>query len=140
MGTPVSVISGFLCICLFISLMRNPEINGTIIRKDVLMLTYLSVGCYSFAMVLYTIVDIFVWLDDVIIVVFVISAFRLCYAISSCLIYWLLIFRVYHTFKGTTYGLSRCTYIFSAILVIIFFIVSLMAIAYNYLIIFDLKR
>ena len=136
-AAPPSFISGIVCICTVVGLMKNSLISREHIRTNVLALTYGSIGCYSLSMIIFSVGNVFLWLDQAVIGFLIISIFTFFYTISQVLIYWLLIFRVYHTFKESIYYLSKCTYIFFAILVILFFILSMLAILYNYLVIFD---
>merc|ERR1712228_201375 len=66
-----------------------------------------------------------------------VSLFCCTYAISQILIYWLLIFRINHTFKSTKYALTKCRYIFLTTMVIAYFMLSILMIAYNYLVVFE---
>ena len=131
-AVPFSVISCIVCIIPLIALVRKPSILTQHILKSVLTLTYGSIGCYALSMIFFTLGNILlITLHSIGFIV--IGCFTVFYVISQVLIYSLLMFRVYHTFKDTEYMLSRCTLIFFAVMVIAFFICSIFGIVYNYL-------
>merc|ERR1719410_2754160 len=115
-AAPLGFLSSIICSIPLLASINNKSINTQHILTKILVLTYGSIGGYVCAMVFFTIGNIFLiskhqhpFTGFILIGLFAVS-----YIISQVLIYWLLMFRVYHTFKDSIYAPHRCTYILFA--------------------------
>lgn len=133
-ATPLGFLSIIICSIPLLASINNKSINTQHILTKILVLTYGSIGCYVCAMIFFTIGNVFL-ISKPLIGFILIGLFAVSYIISQVLIYWLLMFRVYHTFKDSIYAPHRCTYILFAVMVILFAISSLLGIVYNYLVV-----
>ena len=132
----ISSLSSIICLCGLITLLMNTSIRTQKVRPMILSLTYGSIGCYSISMMLLAIGNIFLIISPFPGVI-IIGSFALVYTVSQVLVYWLLIYRVYHAFEGTVYSISKRSYTFVSMMIITYLTLSILNVIYNGLAVFD---
>eukprot|EP01083_Nonionella_stella_P022823 63093_1 len=128
-GSVLGGISAIICTVFFVMLFRRVSTNSEVIKKDIIYLKFGSIGCFALSMLFFTISNALnVTHSNWMLVLIPAVLYLLLYSISQVLIYWLLILRIHHVFDGTQYASSKCTYTVFMVMLILFFICSMVGV------------